>query len=444
MEKMNDSGARLCKRDSERGVALIAALLGTFLVLLLGLAVTTGGIMTLSISKNERQATEAFYFADSGIARAQRLLLPKVVDSFSVFLTAGNGQACDGDELPIVNENYRVRVCDDDESKLVPPDNDPNQDTNGRIRVISTGIGQDGATATIEVIIEAGTLPALLVDGNLRLNGNPDITGQGGAAHANGNLDLTGNPRAEQFFTSTGKLTVSGGPRTGSPPYFADTPPQASGGEGYIDIPELKPGEFRDKADYVLGNDGLIRDAAGSVVGPNDGKWKDWKWDQGGQRWVAGQEIPPGTYYAEGNIEISGNPGEGKQPLPLTLIAEGWIDFSGNPNITPDLQSGRTRYAAIAGTDLRISGNPNSPLEGVFYATDQVDFSGNPYINGQVIAANKADLPFGGKNKVELSSGFMGISGNPTIHYDVDGLVIPKILAWRECRGPDPTNPCNP
>jgi len=62
----------------------------------------------------------------------------------------------------------------------------------------------------------------------------------------------------------------------------------------------------------------------------------------------------------------------------------------------------------IAGTDLKIGGNPVSGNKGVFYAKHQFDISGNPDLAGQVIATNQADLPFpnpAGINLVELKAG---------------------------------------
>ncbi len=144
---------------------------------------------------------------------------------------------------------------------------------------------------------------------------------------------------------------------------------------------------------------------------------------------------------------MSGNPGSNNDPLPLTLIAEGWIDTSGNADIISDLTQGTVSYTLIAGTDLRISGNPDFPSPGLFFAGDQLKISGTPDISGQVIAANRDDQPFpnpGGTNLVVLSGGFMQISGNTTITFDEDstGLMLPTVLGWRECRGANPTDPC--
>ena len=227
------------------------------------------------------------------------------------------------------------------------------------------------------------------MEGNLRINGNPEIQGQNGAAQANGQLELNGNPKAEQSFNAGGAATISGSPDTGPPPDYNDDPADINSGEEAVEAPDLEPQDLRPSADSILGSDGLIRDQSGAVIwDATGGAWQDWSWDPGGQRWVVGNDIPQGTYYAEGNIDVSGNPGI-SSPLPLTLIAEGWIDISGSPDIIPNLTQGSVSYTLVAGTDLSISGSP-------------------------II----------------------------TFDEDSGGLIIPTVASWRECRGANPTNLC--
>ena len=161
----------------------------------------------------------------------------------------------------------------------------------------------------------------------------------------------------------------------------------------------------------------------------------DWSCDAPGNRIVAGNNIPPGTYYTTGNINISGNPGTPGSPISLSLVAGGYVDISGTLTMNPSLSAGGVSYAVVAGTDLGISGNPANPLTGVFYARHQFKFNGNPVINGQVIGADEDD--FGTPiNLVErLAGGFMEISGNVTINAMASGsLSMQQIAGWREVR----------
>ena len=478
MDRIAFCNERFADRPGEKGVALIMTLFSLLVVTLLGLALTTTGMLALTVTTNDREGAEALYIADAGIEHAKALLLSQEWNSFDGFLQVGDGAACSGDELatapgfptliqapyPPAPElvpaaglpfppagSYSVTVCDDHQFESTtndPPDlpnNDPDSDVNGSILVRSTGIGRDGATTTLEILLARRELPAILVCGNLRIHGNPSVMGDAGAIHANGTLDIPGNPCAEQYFSSSGSIYESGTPQggVGCSSGAADL---RSGEEGF-DCPVIDLPGWRPQVDYILANDGNIYDQGGNPVA-----LADWAWDPGGVRWVAGGNIPQGSYYAEGNINISGNPGSGPPgtpPLPLTLIAEGYVEISGNPTMIPEI-GGSPAYAVVAGTDLKVNGNPANPYTGVFYARDQIEFSGNPQIQGQVIAADQGDCGYpcdpnnpNDRNLVQWQQDdFIGVSGNPTITYDGGGLGITGVTDWRECRGPDPVNPC--
>jgi hypothetical protein len=99
----------------------------------------------------------------------------------------------------------------------------------------------------------------------------------------------------------------------------------------------------------------------------------------------------------------------------------------------------------LAGTDFDISGNFTSRAAGLFYARDQFNLSGNGLLLGQVMALNEDDTSGpGGKNLVPLQSGYIVISGNPTITYNGGGVGggAATFVNWRECRGPNPADPC--
>ena len=471
--------------SSERGVALILAIAAILMITLLGLALTSSGILSVSLTTNKKDSTEALYFADTGITHAKAIFFARGTTDLDEYLQAGNGTACDGDELsddalftvPLTPLNkitsitdgghafgsgrYEVSVCDDHLYETATndppdlPDVDPNLDMNGFIRVVSTGYGTNGATATVEIVIRRESLPALLVDGNLRISGNPVIEGDGGGVHTNGNLEISGNPCAEQYFSSNGTLVASGDPDTGSACAGAggyDDPTDKRPGSPSILIPDYFPSDYLSHADYILKNNGEARDDNDVLLNdPAENKWCPddcWDFDDSSLKWTAaGEDLPEGTYYSEGSFVISANLGASDPDFELTLIAEGWIDVSGNPEIVPDLTLGGSSYSMIAGTDLKVSGNPSNPYNGLFYAGHQIQFSGNPEITGQVIAKDRDDtaFPVGEINLVERAGGvFMEISGNVTIIHD-EATAIKQLNrdGWRECRGLDPANPCN-
>jgi hypothetical protein len=427
----------------------VTAIFALLLITLIGLSLSTLSQTSVAISSNEREGTEAFYIAESGITHAIGLLAAAGRNNLDGILSAGDGTVNTGDELSTQATNaipaagvtfgaggagrYVVRVGNDTgEASASSAD-----DTNGRVVVTATGFGRNGAVATISVVVEisggaAAELPALFVDGNLKINGNPRIQGTGGSVHSNGTLDFDGNPCAALYFSSASNIVDPGNGGSGGGCSY-------SAGNVRASQPALTPltytiTDLRPQADYILGVDGKvylpgaatpIADASGS------GKWEPgdgtiWDWDAGGQRWIlASTTLGNGTYYSEGNLVISSNPGESGTVPQVTLIAQGYIDISGNPYFTPKLTHEGVPLSMIAGTDLKISGNPavgRSNFQGRHYAGHQVSFSGNPAIQGQVLAANLADTTSpGGANFVQLSSGYMEISGDPVITYDVSG-----------------------
>ncbi|MDA2925005.1 hypothetical protein MYX65_10220, partial [Acidobacteria bacterium AH-259-L09] len=237
-------------------------------------------------------------------------------------------------------------------------------------------------------------------------------------------------------------------------PAGSDSPPDQRPAEDPALIPTLLPSDFSGNADYILKQNGrVVRTSDGATLkGPGPGDWLDgggnalWNFAPGNRLWkTTTDSILGGTYYSEVNISVPSSPGTGGPPIPLTLIAEGWVDISGNPEMEPALTLEGKGYAAIAGYDLKIGGNPVNAYKGVFYAGHQIGFSGNPEIVGQVIAASQDDKKFQGTNNlIKLDSdGFMEISGNATITYDRLGAIVKlKVGGWRECRGADPANPC--
>ena len=86
------------EKTSERGIALLLALFALLLVTLLGLAMTTQAIIEMSISANERHATETLYVAEAGAVHAQGIIFNQNPD-FTTVLQAGDGNSCTGDEL---------------------------------------------------------------------------------------------------------------------------------------------------------------------------------------------------------------------------------------------------------------------------------------------------------------------------------------------------------
>jgi hypothetical protein len=321
-------------------------------------------------------------------------------------------------------------------------DTNPDVDSNRRILLKSAGYGINGAAASIEAIFSATDLPAVLVESNLKISGNPDIVGLGGAAHSNGTLDFDGTPCAEQYYSSASSIVDPERGSTGTCPGGTYNAGNVRSNQSRITVPAIAPASFEADATYKLlveSGIGVIRDQAGvdvtaSVLG--------WSYSSG--VWmVSGGSMTEGTYYSTQNVRISGSPdaggnGQNVIPLAVTLISAKYIDISGNPTFTPHLTKNGVNYAMIAGTDLRLGGNATTALvaDGVHYAGHQIGFSGNPTIYGQVLAADLGDITSGDDKLIDRGAdGYMSISGNPTIRYTGgSGLAVGMIRGWRELR----------
>lgn len=475
--------ARALHVPADRGAALIFALLGIVAISALGLGLVSLSVAGMTASENERDTARALAIADAGIAHARKLILWREWQSFDQFLQndAGSnaGVGCTGDELvdapggPLPpgyptgsadfipaaglafgGGSYQVFVCDDDvtdwNTSVTPAvlDTDPGVDVNRRIIVRSVGTGPNGATATVELVIAGQDLPALIVNGDLALPGNPHLTGAGGAGFANGAMTLTGDACAEQFFGSVGSIGVSGssvGTGAGCSNAALDVRPDSPP----LNIPLLNPDDYKALATYWLESDGNIYDPATGLPFP-PGAISGWSFSN--QTWSSNSNIPAGTYWVNGNVVMGGSPGSPASPRPITILATRSVDIGGSPVTVPALtvsgiSSVPVGISVIAGTDLLLAGSSSQLFTGIYYAAHQLNISGSPAINGQVLAYNLADTsyPPGNTNKVALAAGRMVITGSPTINFTGSGIVGTAPVSWRECRTTtNPANPCGP
>lgn len=460
------------KQSKEEGAALVTAIFTILIATVIGIAVYYSAIISFTVSVNERNNTEAFYLADAGVNHAVALIKKVPKDQYSAVLTAGANSTPDsGDELSVSpisglwttaesipagnatgggvtnfgaggQGRYWVAVKNDTAAGETPT-----TDANGILIITSTGIGRDGATATVEVILQnsVASLPAILINGNAIISGSVKVEGANGILHANGNITINGAPCADAYFSASGSITngnkLKGGNCTGTGNNRPNQP--------VIPLPVLDVRQtFRGKTDYLLDKIGKVYDSLGNLVvdtNTTGKKWVKgnmvWTWDPNSLLWIqSGNIIVNGSYYSEGNIAISGNFGTKQFPASASFIAEGFLYNQGKQYLIPYYQN----YSLIAGTDMKLSGKfsleeiADLEVEGFTYAHHQIDFSGTPTLRGSVIAANQADTnsPGCGCNLVQLdSSGAMNIRGNPTLISEGNGSGGGiTVRSWREVR----------
>ena len=252
---------------------------------------------------------------------------------------------------------------------------------------------------------------------SLTINGNPTIQGTAGSVHSNANLTISGNPSIDQSATASGTFSSSGSPTIGG---------TSGGGKAEDPLPEVNIPDFQEYADFVMGADGIVRDADGTLLFDASGGAKynaggcsgnrGWEYSSGPPvQWKIGDDCGgDGKFYVEGNIEIGGSPGSASDPWQVSLMAEGSIKINGNPEFVNYKDAGDSEGVQnifmLAGTDIEWSGNPTNTIEGFIYAGEQIKLNGNPSIVGSIIARDLANT----STLVDANS----ISGNPTITFN--------------------------
>jgi hypothetical protein len=521
-------------RASERGAALIFALLGLCTLTVLGLGLTGLGMMATRMTSNERDTQQALALADAGLAHARKLITFNDWDwaNLTPFLTGGDGIACTGDELsqvpvppagmvpipagfptlfirsaaaggePIGTGTYRVYVCDDHDTDGINPttgvlDDDPDWDNNRRILVRSVGTTPNGATATVEHVYQPASVPALLVNGNLKVRGDVDVEGTNGVIHSNGTTQIVGNSAcAEQYFSATQQIT-GGIPEGGA---GCNETGEIRPGSAPVTIRNIDASNYRLLAEYwldirvtVVGPNSTVsgvvrRNPSYPAAAANDAAMvvcptvfpdvrcpavpAGWTFNRNGYEWRSNGNVHTTVYYATTHVSLGGNlrsdlaintagttvptgtvTATGPVTPGMTVLAQGSILLGGGATVLGKLNvPGTGQMALISNQDLNLngtSGGGGAVWSGLLYARHQMEVSGGPQIFGQVVALNAADINFpvgspdnqvNPSNPVRLTNdGFMEITGTPNIVYNGNGMMGTLPRAWRECRA-DPAN----
>jgi len=427
-------------------VALIIVLL--LLAVMSGLAtgMSVNSQIEVAMSSNEMFYAGARAAAEAGLNRAVTAIV-KPANNSQNWLYGADGVAGTADDgnMGYVMANfaawpetlgvtaqysYTVEILDDDNNTLyttnltaaqlvqMGENGNSTSNINDRLVIRATGFGPQGTMVRVARLLESvdstspGTNtpsfsnPAILVNGDLTMNGNFDVLGSQGNVHANGNLTVTGNSaHVDGDITAVGTLTAANGIADG----------QQTGGASTINVPDIRAVDYKNQADYFLNADGTMH--IGSETGPACGALCD-GWSKSGTEWrISGSTAPTGTFYVAGEVKISGSPGSAKAPKQLAIIATGSISISGSPYLTlpppHDSQNPKSLQFVTDG-DLKIVGNPDiddiTSVEGRSLVREQLDMGGNPELQGQIIVQNVASV----SNVATTNS----IHGNPQILYN--------------------------
>lgn len=391
---------RVAARD-ERGTSMIFTLLSLGMLTVLGLALTSASLSTLSMATAESETSEALAIADAGIEHGKQLVLWQEWQTLNVFLQRGDGQGCSFDELagppngaapagyptlaptpathfipatgrPFGQGSYYVQLCDNHtrEQTLATPNNDPSTDVDQTLFLRSVGFGPRGSRAAVELTLGAAAMPAVVVEGNLEVKGNPTVTGPAGSIHANGALDLSGNPCTHVYYASVEGTVESGNvqggaactaagvdarpfsPRMNIPrldPYSVARQAQAAGttvytliGKGATAPDGTTPCNVNAGCAYT----GLPAGPAGSGIAstlqllPHAGAPgvpaipAGFDFQTNGKTWRTQGSTHDGTYFIVGNADITANTkGVSGPNASLSILAMGSITANGNPSV---------------------------------------------------------------------------------------------------------------
>lgn len=294
-----------------------------------------------------------------------------------------------------------------------------------------------------EIVTTWSPPAAVTTGGNLTISGNATITGTAGGlgAHSNSDVLVSGNPNVDGTVSAAGTATDTGGNTT-------LTLKDKDDGVTAKAIAAVRPGDFKTYAEYVLKADGNVVDnATGAVLVDVSagGDWNGWQYGKTGDtvKWsLAGNTTIDGRLYVEGDAVVSGSPGSKTTPWRASLFADGNIEISGNPIMkaydgakvgATEVPEGVKSILLMAGLDLKINGNlkQEQSFQGIMAAREQVQINGNPSLGGYVIAedaGNASDTVTENtvSGNMDLASG--GELASPWT------APKPERLAWRELK----------
>jgi hypothetical protein len=458
---------RPARRQDEAGIALIAVMVLLMILSVAISAMSVSGRTEITISRRHESAALAETAGEAGLNHAIELTLANLnrwefnglattsaaVSNLLLGPDGASGTAdADADNgsleafgvprqparLPLAGTTptqYDARVFDEDDPlRGVPLDaNDiasigedaiPTIDNNATIVIQANGYGPDGAITTLEAVASPFTLPAIVSNGDLEIQGNVSIEGTNGSVHANNELELNGSTTISVDATATYGYSESGNPTVGG---------QTGAGRPQIPIPPISALDYKPQADYILQNDGVMVDQGGATIcdASADGNACEdagylWKFD-GSDGWqlntndqaVAGNHH---TYYVEGDATISGSPGSNADPLDISIIAEGSISVTGSPVI----EANTPALLFVTDLDLKIAGDLQQVgAEARILVHEQLKVTGNASLAGEILIEDASGL---GSMVIENSfGGNITITNNETMAARVFG-----VRGWRE------------
>lgn len=439
---------------SERGIALIIVLLLLAVISAMATGLAVNSQTEIAMATNEAYYAGARAAAEAGMNRA----IEKIIADTTHDLLAGQDPANVADDglidymlAPDVSPyalgstgqySYTIRIFDDDDPALyggtalssaqlaamgvgpTPEDGTGTVDVNDRLILRVTGLGPQGTTVTIaRILVNAFSqeitpntvlsYPAILVDGDLTLDGNIHIEGSQGNVHANGDLEKTGvSGNIDGTATASGTFTANAG--------FTAGVSQMSGAPT-VNVPDIAAADHFDRAQYILtvvSGVSYIEHTAlatgGAVAAAPCSPCGGFTWT--GSGWTTtSAAADPGTFYVNGAVSITAAGGAAAFKG-LSVIATGSIEVSGRNFLKPSAaeEANGSFLQFVTDGDLKITGNSTlddaTAVEGQSLVREQVHVFGTPILQGRILVQDDGNA----SNLVTTNY----IGGTPTITYN--------------------------
>jgi Tfp pilus assembly protein PilX len=435
----------------ESGTALLASVLFVVLITGAGMATVMATSVNQNASNNVLTSKQAFYLAEAGLQHGKTFLTQNQ-SNWTTYASVTAQTLLPYTSLASTG-GYRVTVQDGG---------------GGSLLIRSTGTASGNAQTVVQSLatrINTAYTPryAFMTGKDINMNVNASIQGTSGGVHANGELYIENSPTINTDATASGLYSL---------PYGTPTVGGASGGGTPLEpIPAIRPSDFYAYRDYLLASDGKVYDKNGVYVGSGAGGkgWYGWQYLASKQQWsIAGGKIWTicnnylnGTFYVEGNAEISGD--FNNSAWDATVIATGSINVdSKNINIKPPAPNGTfcngsTTYHPetkdilfLAGGDIYISPPSNGKAQtfkGLIAAHEQIAVKGysTTTINGALLAEDAATTSrvvegddYLGYCRCSATTGAMKIIyngaadiSNPTLQGGTGGTGTVNIMTWQ-------------
>ena len=429
---------------SEKGVALIVVLLLLAVMAGLTTGLTLNGQTEIAMSTNEGFYAGARAAAEAGMNRAIQQITNPANNTINLLTTPSIPAIGNGPFNLTPEYSYSFVIVDDDDPSLytdpldadqlarMGENGDPAVNLNTRMILRCIGTGPRGTTVTLSRILSSTAIPdlptinnvvtnpAILVNGDLSIDGNTKVLGTQGNVHANG--DITGGGSVD----ISGDLTATGEVPDGITPGGLK-----AGGMPPITVPEIKASDFRNLADWILPATGglAIRASDNQVCGGKSLACPSvWTFDAGTSTWRASGAMPTsGTYYVEGNAEIHGT-GKSSGFTQISVIAEGSLKITGNGKFKPENGVG---IQFVTNGDFELGGTADADdpidMDGQIMVREQMKIYGNSEFQGRVMVENRdsatnvynpLDPTTFNNNRGTSTLGENTLTGNMTVTYN--------------------------